>query len=68
MKLTAELMKEFRETSGLCLMECKHWLTLANSEDITAKEDLYAKAIDLEFNSRKYKNRLVDYRKNWGSI
>ena len=45
MKLTAELIKEFREISGFCLMECKHWLTLANSEDTTEKEALYAKAI-----------------------
>ena len=43
MKLTAELIKEFREISGFCLMECKHWLTLANSEDTTEKEALYAK-------------------------
>lgn len=63
MKLTAELMKEFREISGFCLMECKNWLTLANSEDTIAKETLYAKAIDLEFNSRKYKNKLVSYKR-----
>lgn len=63
MKLTAELIKEFREISGLCMMECKHWLTLANSEDTTAKEALYAKATDLEFNSRKYKNKLVSYKR-----
>lgn len=64
MKLTAELIKEFRDISGFFLMDCKHWLTLANSEDITAKEALYAKAIDLEFNSRKYKNKMVNYKKN----
>lgn len=63
MKLTVELMKEFREISGFCLMDCKHWLTLANSEDTTAKEALYAKATDLEFNSRKYKNKLVSYKR-----
>lgn len=63
MKLTVELIKEFREISGLCIMDCKHWLTLANSEDIIAKEALYAKAIDLEFNSRKYKNKLVSYKR-----
>lgn len=56
MLITIEMVKEFRLKIGLSLLECKHYLSLANSDNITDKEQLYYKAIQLEFNSRKFRN------------
>lgn len=56
MLITIEMVKEFRLKIGLSLLECKHYLILANSDSITNKDQLFYKAIQLEFNSRKFRN------------
>lgn len=41
MKITVDIVKGYREVSGIAMMECRHLLNLNNSNDIKTVEELY---------------------------
>lgn len=63
MKITADIVKEMREKTGLAMIECKHFLNIANLDTTINKEKLIEDAVNEYFKSRKSTYKLIDYRK-----
>lgn len=53
MNITKAIVLEMRDQTGLAMMECKHFLTLANSESILTEKELIEKAIEMYFSKRR---------------